>query len=151
MVCCPPSPRVWAQWEERLHSNVCPAWVRALRVIASLLNEKVGAWRKNGWDFMVIKQKTRAHGLLGRQEGFLCLFFQLLHFSLLKSFYIQMDLLILYFTAGEIWNVSILSLMSTRLQNRAFGISEAPAPQCNYNSWLFSFLSAIDFERAEWF
>lgn len=48
-------------------------------------------------------RETRAQVSWGKQEGiypFFCLFFRLFHIKLLKSFYVKMDLLLLYFTAG---------------------------------------------------
>lgn len=48
-------------------------------------------------------RENRAQVSWGKHEGispFFCLFFWLFHFRLLKSFYVKMDLLLLYFTAG---------------------------------------------------
>lgn len=98
------SPWLRAHWEERPYTSICSAWFLALEVtvfiewenewMGETMNEPLG---------LPSGRENRAQVSWGKHEGispFFCLFFWLFHFRLLKSFYVKMDLLLLYFTAG---------------------------------------------------
>lgn len=89
---CSFSPWLWTHWEERPYSSMCPAWVLALQVIVSLLNEKMKGWKKQWMELYGYQAGVSGESM----KAFFCLFFWLFHFRLLKSFFFPLKWIYCY-------------------------------------------------------